>query len=214
VIAKTRGIMLNRMTLALACAIVAAGAAYADTDTKPVLTGLKECDPPRVPEGGQVKLAFKVTETGAVVDVKIAVSSGDAGSDERAAKCVAKYIYTPATHNGVAVAAFTTFDYHWGRLADMTGERKAFARLERDADRRCQRLYPIDKHFDLTGQPITLVAVARLPSGEVQTKIVQSAGSKADANATKCVVHLIADHEDLPAVFTRTISVDWSHMVR
>ena len=200
--------MLKRIALALLCAT---GVARADTDTKPVLAGIKECDAPRTPASGAVNLVFKVTEAGAVEDVRVEKSSGDAGADERAAKCVAAYTYRPATRNGVPVAAPTAFNYHWGYIPEMEGEAKAYAVLERDADHRCHKLYPIDRRFDLPGQPITLVAVARLTSGEIQTKIVQSAGPKPDTNAIKCMLEIVKDHADLPATFARTISVDWSH---
>jgi TonB family protein len=204
--------MLKRIALALLCATAATSAAAADTDTKPVLAGIKECStPPRVPDSGAVKLSFRVTETGAVEDVRVETSSGNADSDARAAKCVAGNTYHPATHNGVPVAAPMVFNYHWGRVEEMTGDKRAFAALERDADRRCHKLFPIDRRFDLPGQPITLVGIARLPSGEIQTKIIQSAGPKPDANAVKCMLEIVHDHDDLPATFVRTISIDWSH---
>jgi len=205
--------MLKRIALALlfASAVVATSAAAADVDTKPVLAGIKECDAPRTPASGAVDLIFTVTETGTVTDVRVTKSSGDEGSDARAAKCVAAYSYHPATRNGVAVAAQTVFKYHWGYIPEMEGEHKAFAVLERDADRRCHKLYPIDRRFDLPGQPITLIAVARLASGEIQTKIMQSAGPKPDAQAAKCVLEIIKDHDDLPATFVRTLSINWSH---
>jgi TonB family protein len=200
--------MLKRIALALLCAT---GVARADTDTKPVLAGIKECAAPRTPASGAVSLVFKVTEAGTVEDVRVEKSSGDAGSDERAAKCVAGYTYHPATHNGVPVAAQTVFHYHWGYIPDMEGDAKAYAVLERDAEHRCHKLFPVDRRLDLPGQPITLVEVARLASGEVQTKIVQSAGPKADANAIKCMAEIVKDHTDLPATFARTLSIDWSH---
>jgi TonB family protein len=203
--------MLKRVLPALLGAALLTGAALADTP--PTLGGIKECDGPRLPEGGHTTVGFKVTAAGAAEDFKVIESSGNTDSDERVVKCVAGYSWKPATHDGVAVDGTTTFTFNFGqRIADMEdGPRKAFHVLERDADRRCRKLYPIDPRFDLGGQPITLVAVARLKSGEIVTKVMQSAGAKADAKAVKCVTELVKGHDDLPAEFVRTISVDWSH---
>ncbi|GAA0566943.1 TonB family protein [Rhizomicrobium electricum] len=204
--------MNKRIWLALACtSILASGAALADTH--PRLAGIKECDAPNSPADGHVRFLVKVSATGVVEDVQVAESSGDASSDRRAAKCVAGYSWTPATHNGEAVEGVAHFTFNFGvRVGDLAdGPRKAFHVLERDADRRCRKLYPIDPRLDIGGQPITLVAVARLKDGEIQTKVMQSAGEKADAAAVKCVTKLVADHDDLPAEFARTIAVDWSH---
>lgn len=208
--------MLKRMCLALACAgVFVTGAALADTHPK--LAGIKECDnAPHSPKDGLVKLLVKVTAAGTVEDVSVAESSGDAAADQRAAKCVAAYSWTPATHNGTPVDGVVHFTYGIGApLNEMAeGPRKAFHVLERDADRRCPKLFPIDPRVDLGNQPITLVTVARLKSGEIQTKVMQSAGEKADANAVKCVTKLVAEHDDLPAEFARTIAVNWSHRQR
>jgi TonB family protein len=202
--------MLKRVSLALACAAVFTTAALADTS--PVMAGLRECDLPTVPEGGHVRFEFKVSAAGVVSDVKVLESSGNAGSDARAAKCVASYTWKPATHDGQPVDGIGHYALNFGaRIQDLEGAERAFMLLERDADRRCHKLFPIDRRFDLPGQPITLVAVARLASGEVQTKIMQSAGAKADANATKCMLQLVGDRTDLPTTFVRTFSVDWSH---
>jgi TonB family protein len=209
--------MLKQSLLALACTgVLVTGAALADTDTHPHLAGIKACDAPRTPEDGHVKLLIKVSATGAVEDVQVEQSSGNEASDQRAAKCAAGYSWTPATHNGVAVAGVVHFSFNFdARISDLPdGPRKAFHVLERDADTRCRRLYPIDPRTDLGSQPITLVAVARLKDGEIQTKVMQSAGERADAAAVKCVTKLVAEHDDLPAEFARTIAVDWSHKRR
>lgn len=209
--------MLKTISYALAGALlVAANAAAADVDTKPQFAGLKECDAPTVPSEGHAKFEFKVTAAGTVEDMKVVQSSGNPDSDAKAAKCVAGYTFKPATHNGVPVDGVGHFSFNFGtRIADMEdGPRKAFHVLERDADRRCQKLYPINVKFDLTGQPISLVTIARLKSGEIQTKIMQSAGETADAHAVKCLTELVRGHDDLPAEFVRTISIDWSHRAR
>jgi TonB family protein len=210
--------MNKRTWLALACtSILASGAALADTDTHPRLAGIKECDnAPQSPKGGHVRLLVKVTAAGAVDGITVAETSGDADADERAAKCVAKYSWTPATHNGVAVDGVARFTYGFGvQISDLAdGPRKAFHLLERDADRRCRKLYPLDPRIDLGSQTTTLVTVARLKDGEIQTKVMQSAGEKADANAVKCVTKLVQEHDDLPAEFVRTIGVTWEHRAR
>jgi len=205
--------MLKRIALALLCAsaVVATSAAAADVDTKPTVALYKECSVPHGSAPVEVTVRFKVTETGAIEDMTVVKSSGDTSVDERVAKCVASFTYKPATHNGVPVAAYTTHDYRSADIRDMTGAHHAFAGFERDIDRRCHKLYPIDRRLDLAGQPITLVAVARLASGEIQTKIMQSAGSKPDAQAVKCVLEIIKDHDDLPATFVRTFSINWAH---
>lgn len=206
--------MLKQTLVALACSgVLLTGAALADTDMHPHLAGIKACDAPRTPADGHVKLLIKVSATGAVEDVQVEETSGNETSDRQAAKCAAGYTWTPASHNGVAVAGVVHFSYNFGgRISDLPdGPRKAFHVLERDADFRCRRLYPIDPRTDIGNQPITLVTVVRLKSGEIQTKVMQSAGERADANAVKCVTKLVAEHDDLPAEFARTIAVDWSH---
>ena len=209
--------MFKTLALAMgAVLLVGAEAAAADSDTRPEFAGIRECDGPKNPTDGHIRFVFKVTAAGAIEDVRVEQSSGDPEADAKATKCAAGLIFKPATHNGVPVDGIAHFNYNFGtRITDMAeGPRKAFHVLERDADRRCQKLYPINIRFDLTGQPITLVTVARLKSGEIQTKITQSAGETADANAVKCITQMVREHDDLPAEFVRTISVDWSHRAR
>ena len=202
--------MLKRALLAF---VLAAGAAHADTvtDTKPMLQGIHECDRPGPIDKLEVKLAFTVTETGAITDMHVVESNGSADADARVMKCVALYTYKPATHNGVPVAAPTTFIFHSALLQEMEGDRKAFARLESDADRRCHKLYPIDRRLTYLAQPISLVVVSRSASGDVQMTITQSAGEKLDRNAMACLKDIMKGHDDLPAAFSRVIAVDWSH---
>ena len=201
--------MLKRIALALLCLT---GTANAAADTAPILVGIKECD---VAEGTtgplEVTIRFKVTETGALEDFSVVKSSGNPALDARIITCTAGFTYKPATHDGVAVSAYAERNYNSSYVPDLTGEQRAFAKLEEDADARCRGLFPIDRRFDLRGNAITLVGVARLPSGEVQTKIMQSAGPKPDANAVKCLLKLVPQHIDLPAAFVRMIAVDWSH---
>jgi len=200
--------MLKRTLLAF---VLAAGAAHAEADTKPMLQGIHECDPPGLADNQEVKLAFTVTESGAITDMHVVQSSGSADADERVMKCVARYTYKPATHNGVPVAHPTDFIFHWARAADLEGVRKAFALLERDADRRCHKLYPIDRKLTALTQPISLIVVSRNEAGEVQTIVSQSASERADKNAMACLKDILRDHHDLPATFSRGIAVDWSH---
>ncbi len=200
--------MLKRALLAAA---FAAGAAQAETDTTPMLQTIRECPQPPLVGRQEAKVAFTVTETGAIADMHVVESSGSAEADERVMKCVAGYSYRPATHNGVPVSAPEHFDFRWGRLQDLEGERHAYAALEYDADRRCHKLYPIDRRFFSGSQPISLVIISRQDAGEVQTSIAQSAGEKADKNAVTCLKDIVKDHSDLPASFARTIAIDWSH---
>jgi TonB family protein len=200
--------MLKRLLFAVLCVT---GVARADTDTPPVVNAIAPCVDPKMDASQSAKLSYRITETGTVENIKILQSSGDPRTDERIVACVAGWTYKPATHNGVPVAFTKTTDYHGGRIQEMTGDRRAFADLERDADRRCQKLYPVNRKFMDTTHPLSLVTVTRLQSGEVQTTITGSAGERADKNAMACLKEIVKDHEDLPAVFTRTIAVDWSH---
>jgi TonB family protein len=200
--------MLKRLLFAVLCAT---GAARADTDTPPVLNAIPPCVDPRMDASQSVKLSYRITETGVVENITITQSSGDPRVDERVVACVAHWTYRPATHNGVAVAVPKIFTYHGARIEDLTGDRKAFADLERDADKRCQKLYPVKREFLDTAHTLSLVAIARLPSGEVQTTIEGSAGERADKNAMACLKDIVKNHDDLPATFKRTIAVDWSH---
>jgi TonB family protein len=199
--------MLKRVLLA---SVLAAGAAHAE-DTKPMLQSISECDMPYHFEPQEVKLAFTVTETGTVADIRVVQSSGNAEADERVEKCVSKYTYKPATHDGAPVAHPETFTFHSALIEDIEGERKAYALLERDADRRCHKLYPIDRNFFDSTRPISLVVVTRQTPGEVQMTVTQSAGEKADRNAIACLKELLKDHNDLPASFSRAIAIDWLH---
>jgi len=204
--------MLKRSLFACVLAPLAMAAAYADTDTKPMLSAMHECTTPPPPVGRQqATVGFTITETGAITDMHIVESSDNADADERVMKCVAQNTFRPATHNGVPVAAPYRFPYHWGRLQDLTGDKHAFAALEHDADHRCHKLYPIDRRFFVPTQPITLVVISRQEPGNVQMAIAQSAGDKADKNAIRCLQDILKDHDDLPAQFARTISIDWSH---
>ncbi len=200
--------MLKRLLFAVLCAT---GAARADTDTMAVVDAMPACVDPNMDVSQSVKLSYRVTATGAVEDIKVIQSSGDPRADERVVSCVAHWIYKPATHNGVPVAVTRTTDYHGARIEEMTGDRKAFAELERDADKRCQKLYPLKREFMDTAHTLSLVIITRLPSGEVQTAIAGSAGERADKNAMACLKDIVKDHENLPATFARTIAVDWSH---
>ena len=200
--------MLKRALIAF---VLPAGAAHADTYTAPMLQAIHECTPPGFADPQDVKLAFTVTETGAITDMHVVHSSGNADADERVMACVAQYTFKPATHNGVPVARPDDFIFHWARVADLEGDDKAFARLERDVDRRCHKLYPIDRNlYDLT-QPISLVVVSRDATGEVKMAVSQSAGEKADRNAIACLKDILKDHDDLPVAFSRGVAIDWSH---
>lgn len=199
--------MLKRLLFAILCAT---GAARAE-NTPAVVSAMPSCIDPRMEASQSVKLTYRVTETGTVEDVKVVQSSGDPRVDERVVACVSGWTYKPATRDGVPVAVSRTTSYHGGRIEDMSGDRKAFADLERDADKRCQKLYPVRREFLDTSHLLSLVIVARLPSGDVQTAIAGSAGERADKNAMACLKDIVKDHEDLPASFTRTIAVDWSH---
>ena len=200
--------MLKRLLFAVLCAT---GAARADTDTLPVVNAIPPCFHPHMDSSQSVKLSYRITETGTVENIEVVRSSGDPHVDEGVVAFVAQWTYKPATHNGVPVAFTKKTDYHGGRIEEMTGDRKAFAALERDADKRCQKLFPVNYNFMDTTHTLSLVTVARLPSGEVQTTITGSAGERADKNAMACLKTIVKEHDDLPAVFTRTIAVDWSH---
>lgn len=202
--------MLKRALLAC---VLAAGAAQAETDTKPALLGIHECESPGRADRQEVTLGFIVSESGTPTDLRILQSSGNAEVDQRVTSCVARFTYRPATHNGVAVASPYQFTYHWtSDLSEMPeGIRKAFARLEHDADRRCRRLYPLDRLAPDLPQPISLVVVSRDEAGVVQMAITQSAGERADKNAMACLKEILPEHDDLPAHFSRRISIDWSH---
>ena len=202
------GELMFKRTL-FAC-VFAAGAAHA-ADTPPMLSEMKECPQPPLVGRQEAKVAFTVTEAGAITDMHVVESSGSADADERVMKCVASYSFRPATHDGVAVAAPYHFPYHWGRLQDMEGEQHAYAELERDADHRCHKLYPLDRRFFSETQPISLVVISRQEQGDVQMAISQSAGEKADRNAIRCLQDILKAHDDLPAQFARTISINWSH---
>ncbi len=200
--------MLKRV---LMLTVLAAAAAHAETVTAPMLQGIHECDRPGRGEARELKLAFTVTETGTVQDIRIVQSSGDASEDERAKQCVAQFTFKPATRDGVPVAHPWGIAFHWGHQRDAAGDHRAFSRLERDADRRCHKLYPVDATFLNQAQPISLVVITRLPSGEVQMLVTQSAGDRADKNAVACLKAILPDHEDLPASFSRGIAINWSH---
>ncbi len=152
-----------------------------------------------------------VSETGTVSDAHVTKSSGNSRSDERLIQCVLRQTYKPATHNGVPVASPFYWEPHEAYLQELTGTPHAFAEMEHDIDHRCHKLYPVDRRFFIASNPISMVTVTRLESGEVQTAITQSAGEKADKNAIRCVQDILKDHQDLPAVFARTFTVDWFH---
>jgi len=199
--------MLKRILFA---SVLVAGAARAE-DTKPVLQGISECNISHH-NIKEVKLAFTVSTTGTVQDIQVEQSSGNAGADEEVAKCVSRYTYKPATHNGVPVTHPESYTFHQAYIPEMEdGDHKAFAKLERDADRRCHKLFPIDRRFFTGSQPISLVDVTRQNGGEPQLTIRQSAGETADRNAIACLKKILPDHEDLPANFSRGIAVDWAH---
>ncbi|NIK88320.1 TonB family protein [Rhizomicrobium palustre] len=198
--------MLKRILMA---SLLMAGAAHA-ADTRPVLLSIKECGMHKYNEPLEAKLGFTVTATGAVTDMHVLKSSGNATFDEQVARCVSGYTYKPASHDGVPVAAPDTFNFHQAEVRDLEGDSKAFSDLERDADKRCHKLYPPDRKF-MGPQTISIVVVSRKNGGEVETKVMQSAGEKADRNAEICLKKLVADHEELPTTFSRGIAVDWSH---
>ena len=202
--------MLKRTLFACLLAPLALAAAQADT-TPPMLSGMKECASPPTRIDSEAKVGFTVSESGVISDMHIITSSGDADTDQKVMRCVSAFTFRPATRDGVAVAAPHVFSYHSARLQDLKGEPHAFADLEHDADRRCHKLYPIDRRFFDTTHPISLVVVSRQEPGKVQMGIVQSAGEKADRNAMRCLQDLLSDHDDLPAQFARTFSIDWTH---
>jgi protein TonB len=49
---------------------------------------------------GNTILDFVVTEKGAVADVRVTKSSGNADLDDAAASCVSQWVYKPATQDG------------------------------------------------------------------------------------------------------------------
>lgn len=200
--------MLKYALLAGVCLM---GAASADADTVPVLNGFKECSLPRVSDAERLRYSMRITAEGKVADAKIVQSSGDAHYDEAVLACISSWTYKPATHNGQPVeyvAANRTFVMVW------ENDEKAhqpIGRLKYDIDHRCHKLYPV-KAYDLKpGHNIALVNVTRLPSGEVQTEVTQSAGTKADKQAVTCIKALVADpdHADLPSTFSHTFEVRW-----
>lgn len=198
--------MLKKLFLT---ALLLSTSAYA-ADTRPTLATIKECTPPKGSDPIAVKVGFTVQPDGKLTDMHVITSSGNTDVDEHVMKCVAGYVFKPATHDGVAVAAPDTFEFHQARLEDMTGDRYAFGKLERDADRRCHKLFPINRNF-LTGNTISLVGVHRKEGGAYQLAILQSANATLDEKAIACLNKILPDHEELPATFTRAISVDWSH---
>ena len=199
--------MLKRTLLA--CAL-AAGAAHA-ADTRPMVSEIRDCAGPPLVGRQEAKVAFTITESGAIADMHVVESSGSTAVDEIVMKCVAGFSFRPATHDGVAVAAPFHYNYRWAKLEQMEGARHAFAEFERDADHRCYRLYPVDKRFFNFAHPISLVLISRTEPGDVQMAVTQSAGDKADHNAIHCLSDILKDHDDLPAQFAREISIDWTH---
>lgn len=197
--------MLKHILLA---SVFLAGAAHA-ADTRPMLAAIKECATPSH-HTVEAKVGFIVAADGTLADLHVIDSSGDADIDERIVKCVSGYTFKPATHNGMPVAAPDTFLFRQARVEDLSGDRYAFAKLERDADYRCHKLFPIDRNA-LSGNKISLVGVHRAENGPYQLAILQSAGEKADKQALACLKTILASHEELPASFTRGISVDWGH---
>jgi TonB family protein len=186
--------MLKYVLLASVCLM---GAAWAESDTAPVLTGYKEC-------------SMRITAEGTVAGAEIVESSGDTKYDQAAVECVSRWTYKPATHDGKPVEHQVVFAFGT-HLEGSPEDHKPFNSLKRDIDRRCHKLYPV-KPYDLKpGHNISLVTVARLPSGEIQAQVTQSAGERPDKQAVACVKALIADpdHADLPPTFAHTFEVRW-----
>lgn len=197
--------MLKRTLFAV---LITACAAHADS--VPILQHTQECNPPGRAQQ-EVRLEFTITETGAVANPHIVQSSGNAEADAYVLQCFANHVYKPATHNDVPVAFAAHDSFMWGvRVEEMTGERRAIAKLERDADYRCRKLYPMDRRF-LTTEHISLVVLSRKEGGEIQMAVTQSAGERADKNAVACLKEILKDHDDLPATFAEGITINWSH---
>jgi TonB family protein len=203
--------MLKRTLFLCSLASLAVGAAYADSDTKPVEIGRHECTLSHTSDPMKVDLGYTITAMGKVTDVRVLHSSGNTSADERFVDCVAGKTYTPATHNGVAVDYPTHTVIHWGRVEDLEGSQKAFAILERDADRRCHKLYPIDRRFMNPTRIISRITISRQDGGEMQFAVTQSAGEKQDSNAVRCLKEILNDHDDLPSTFARDFEVNWAH---
>jgi TonB family protein len=62
---------------------------------------------------GSNQVHYTITETGAVQDAALVMSSGDAELDKAALACVSAWLYTPAARDGVPVAVGwnTTLDW-------------------------------------------------------------------------------------------------------
>ncbi|HEX3673778.1 MAG TPA: TonB family protein [Rhizomicrobium sp.] len=56
------------------------------------------------PTASSSKVHYTITETGAVKDPVVVVSSGDVDLDKAAIACASAWLYTPATRGGVPVA--------------------------------------------------------------------------------------------------------------
>lgn len=95
--------------------VLAATSAHAQTQSEPVAPMLKESTVAEYPKDalrdhveGEVGLALSIDATGHVTDARVTKSAGH-GFDEAAVETAKKFVFTPATQDGVAIASTVDF---------------------------------------------------------------------------------------------------------
>lgn len=214
------------LLLGMASAALAQTAAPADRAPVPKATHTCSADALGVLPN-PVEIAFRIAADGTVVQTAILQTSGSASADQAAVTCVKAWTYEPAMRGGTPVewvARVTlqssesrgTFLYDERRqnttMANVTpAMAKAFDRLIRDAQSRCQLLYPVFLEGSESPKARNRVVAKRFADGRVETSISMSSPEpKADERARQCVAYLIGRHDDLPPVFAVEIEIDWA----
>jgi TonB family protein len=117
---EKRGHTMRMQSTLAALAALAAGHALADAPVQGPPHGAGPGCLRNYPEAakiagieGTTTLAFTVTEQGAVADVRVAKSSGNADLDNAAAACAAQWRYKPARPDGKPAAVPWSATVQW-----------------------------------------------------------------------------------------------------
>ncbi len=128
---------------------------------------------------GTTTVGFTITAQGTVENPVVERSSGDEMLDLAALTCVKRWLYTPATKDGIAVPAKWEANVMWKLNHD---EERAFAQ----EPRHCARFYGITH----ATKPIRFTIVAyKVEGGEVSAAVtlISSGDSDLDEKAVECV---------------------------
>ena len=183
-------------------------AADDDAQTKPGPTGQPHVcneDYPaaaiRANAEGVTLLEFTVTQEGAVADLKVGKSSGNADLDKAAIACASKWRYKPATLDGKAVASPWKANVDW-RIMPSFGVTMMLAE--------CMYLAAPNRDWLRSFDTDTSLSFRVQPDGAIaDVKITNSSGNtELDALAMKCLSLwrydtslLILPHDGVPGHF-------------